>query len=167
MSSLKTASPTPPPSTSYLPAETVFVNLLRSRGIDSQPREGRYPIWRTGPPGYIAWRNRFLGIDSWALKRLHIRALISVQRCTKTRIYRSYVCSESWFNPVIETYPLPWHQKPSPWRIVLPWPPLSTAWSGRAAVFSARPGPTCFQAEICNTFSDKIGSDWTSGELRT
>ncbi len=24
------------------------------------------PIWRTGPPGYIGWRNGFLGIDSWA-----------------------------------------------------------------------------------------------------
>jgi hypothetical protein len=29
---------------------------------------GRYdnPIWRTGPPDYIDWRNRFLWIDSWA-----------------------------------------------------------------------------------------------------
>jgi hypothetical protein len=25
------------------------------------------PYWRTGPPGYIGWRNRFIGIDSWAL----------------------------------------------------------------------------------------------------
>jgi hypothetical protein len=24
------------------------------------------PICRTGPAGYISWRNRFLGIDSWA-----------------------------------------------------------------------------------------------------
>ncbi len=24
------------------------------------------PIWRTGPPDCIGWRNRFLGIDSWA-----------------------------------------------------------------------------------------------------
>ncbi len=24
------------------------------------------PICRTGPPGYIGWRNQFLGIDSWA-----------------------------------------------------------------------------------------------------
>jgi hypothetical protein len=41
-------------------AEPVFVNLLRSPGIDSQP--GRYdnPIWRTGPSGNIGWRNRFL-----------------------------------------------------------------------------------------------------------
>jgi hypothetical protein len=22
--------------------------------------------YRTGPPGYIGWRNSFLGIDSWA-----------------------------------------------------------------------------------------------------
>ncbi len=24
--------------------------------------------YRTGPPGYIGWRNSFLGIDSWALQ---------------------------------------------------------------------------------------------------
>ncbi len=51
--------------------EPVFVNLLRSPGIDSKP-------WRAGtttlfvllarPPGYIDWRNRFFGIDSWAPK---------------------------------------------------------------------------------------------------
>ncbi len=23
------------------------------------------PIWRTGPPGYIGWQRRFLGIDFW------------------------------------------------------------------------------------------------------
>jgi hypothetical protein len=49
---------------------------LRSIGIDSKESippglcslAGRYdsPIWRTGPPGYIGRRNRFLGIDSWA-----------------------------------------------------------------------------------------------------
>ncbi len=34
-------------------------------GIESQPGgQVRQPIWRTGPPGYIGWRNRFLGIDS-------------------------------------------------------------------------------------------------------
>ena len=44
------------------PPEPVFVNLVRIPGIDSQPG-GRYenPIRRTGPPGYIGWRNRFLG----------------------------------------------------------------------------------------------------------
>ncbi len=37
---------------------------------------GRYdnPIRRTGPPGYIGWWNRFLGIDSWA--PLQLRALL-------------------------------------------------------------------------------------------
>jgi hypothetical protein len=42
--------------------EPVFLNLLRSPGINSQPA-GRYdnPICRTGPPGYIGWWNRFLG----------------------------------------------------------------------------------------------------------
>jgi hypothetical protein len=24
------------------------------------------PIFRTGPPSYIGWRNRILGIDSWS-----------------------------------------------------------------------------------------------------
>jgi hypothetical protein len=47
--------------------ESVFVDLLRRPGIDSQPGGPvRNPIYRTGPPGYIGWRNRFLGIDSWA-----------------------------------------------------------------------------------------------------
>ncbi len=35
-------------------SEPEFVNLLRSPGIDN-------PICRTGPQGYIGWRNRFLG----------------------------------------------------------------------------------------------------------
>jgi hypothetical protein len=47
--------------------EPVFVDLLRRPGIDSQPGGPvRNPICRTGPPGYTGWRNRFLGIDSWA-----------------------------------------------------------------------------------------------------
>jgi hypothetical protein len=29
---------------------------------------------RTGPPGYLGWRNRFLGIDFWVFKSLKIRA---------------------------------------------------------------------------------------------
>ncbi len=34
------------------------------------------PFCRTGPPGYIGWRNWFLGIDSYRLlQRLQIRAL--------------------------------------------------------------------------------------------
>jgi hypothetical protein len=48
-----------------LKAEPVFVDLLRRPGIDSQPGGPvRNPICRTGPPGYIGWRNRFLGIDA-------------------------------------------------------------------------------------------------------
>jgi hypothetical protein len=48
-------------------AEPVFVDLLRGPGIDSQPGGPvRNPFCRTGPPGYIGWRNRFLGIDAWA-----------------------------------------------------------------------------------------------------
>jgi hypothetical protein len=48
-------------------SEPVFVDLSRIPGNDSQPA-GRYdnPIYRTGPPGYIGFQNRFLGIDSWA-----------------------------------------------------------------------------------------------------
>ncbi len=60
----------------YPITETVFVNLLRSPGIDTS-LSGRYsnPVCRTGPPGYKAWRSWFLRIDSWAPKRLQIRAL--------------------------------------------------------------------------------------------
>jgi hypothetical protein len=73
-------------------AEPVFVNHLRSPEIDSQPcgipglrkrltntgseLEFLKSLWglgneeeegyRTGPPGYIVWRNSFLGIDSGA-----------------------------------------------------------------------------------------------------
>ncbi len=48
-------------------SEPVFVDPSRSPEIDSQPGGSVCnPICRTGPPGYIGWRNRFLGIDSWA-----------------------------------------------------------------------------------------------------
>jgi hypothetical protein len=51
----------------FISTEPVFVDLLRGPGIDSQPGGPvRNPICRTGPPGYIGWRNRFLGIDAWA-----------------------------------------------------------------------------------------------------
>jgi hypothetical protein len=48
--------------------ESVFVNLLRSPGIDSQPGGLVRQLYLsyTGPPGYIGLRNRFLRIDSWA-----------------------------------------------------------------------------------------------------
>jgi hypothetical protein len=56
-----------PPSPLWVYTEPVFVDLLWRPGIDSQPGGPvRNPICRTGPPGYIGWRNRFLGIDSWA-----------------------------------------------------------------------------------------------------
>jgi hypothetical protein len=53
--------------------EPVFVNLLRNR----------FPAWWAGirqsyltyrPNNLIGWRNRFLEIDSWGIKRLKIRA---------------------------------------------------------------------------------------------
>ncbi len=31
-------------------------------GLGTEEKEG----YRTGPPGYIGWRNSYLGIDSWA-----------------------------------------------------------------------------------------------------
>jgi hypothetical protein len=41
--------------------ELVFVNLLRSPGIDSHPAGPvRHPISLTGPPGCIVWRKRYL-----------------------------------------------------------------------------------------------------------
>jgi hypothetical protein len=47
--------------------EPVFLNLLRSPETDSQSG-GRYKTLFDvpGSSGYIGWRNRFLGIDSWA-----------------------------------------------------------------------------------------------------
>ncbi len=60
--------------------------LLRSRGIDFKESirqtyvtlAGRYdnPICRTGPPGYIRWRNRFTVVDSWAPETFTNSALI-------------------------------------------------------------------------------------------
>ncbi len=55
--------------------ESLFVNLLWAQ--ESIPSlAGRYdnPFWRIGPPHFRGWRNRFLGIDSWA--PLQIRALV-------------------------------------------------------------------------------------------
>ncbi len=49
--------------------EPEFVNLLRSPGINSQlgvPVRQPYLTYHTDPSGYIGWRNRFLGIGSWA-----------------------------------------------------------------------------------------------------
>jgi hypothetical protein len=44
----------------------VFVDPSRSPEIEAQSSGPvRNPICRTGPPGYIGWRNRFLRIDSW------------------------------------------------------------------------------------------------------
>jgi hypothetical protein len=58
--------------------EPEFVNLIRSPGIDSQPGGPvNYPIWCTGPPGYISWRNLFLWIDSWAHKHLQFGLWLS------------------------------------------------------------------------------------------
>jgi hypothetical protein len=48
-------------------SEPVFVDLQGAqKSIPSPGGSVRNPICRTGPPGYIGCRNRFLGIDSWA-----------------------------------------------------------------------------------------------------
>jgi hypothetical protein len=41
-------------------------------GLGTEEEEG----YRTGPPGYIGWRNSFVGIDSGPHTRLKIRALL-------------------------------------------------------------------------------------------
>ncbi len=53
----------------FIRIQSPNLNLLKSPGIDSQP--GRPVVYnpinrRSYPPSYICWRNRFLGIDSWA-----------------------------------------------------------------------------------------------------
>jgi hypothetical protein len=57
-------------------SKDVFANFLMSPGIDSRPGgQVQQPcLCRTGPPGYIGCRNRFLGIDSWAPYTFAIRA---------------------------------------------------------------------------------------------
>jgi hypothetical protein len=51
----------------FFPPEPVFVDLFGDQeSIPSMTGLYAIPICRTGPAGYIGWRNRFLGIDSWA-----------------------------------------------------------------------------------------------------
>ncbi len=58
----------------------LYNQLIRARVCEAQESipnlADRYdnPIWLTGPPGYIGWRNRFLGIDPGLVKRLQIQA---------------------------------------------------------------------------------------------
>jgi hypothetical protein len=50
--------------------------LLKSLKIPSlQAGRSDNLIWRTGPSGYMGWRNQFLGIDSWAPQSLRIPSL--------------------------------------------------------------------------------------------
>jgi hypothetical protein len=65
---------------------------------------GRYDntFYRSGPPGYIGWRYRFLGIDSLEsisglLKRLQIRALYMSQRISPFSLYTHFVYFPSFF----------------------------------------------------------------------
>jgi hypothetical protein len=45
-----------------------FMNLLRKSNSQILSLASLYtnPILRTGPPGYIGWRYRLLGMNSWA-----------------------------------------------------------------------------------------------------
>jgi hypothetical protein len=46
-----------------IPAQYTELEFLKSLwGLGTEEEEG----YRTGPPGYIGWRNSFLGIDSGA-----------------------------------------------------------------------------------------------------
>ncbi len=58
----------PNPIHTALPSEPVFVSFYGAQESISS-LAGRYDnlICRTGPPGYIGWCYRFLGIDFWAL----------------------------------------------------------------------------------------------------
>ncbi len=61
-----------------IPPEPVFVDLLRSPRIDSHrvgPVQYNNPFCRTGPPGYIGWRNRFLGSINIYKYGLRLRSL--------------------------------------------------------------------------------------------
>jgi hypothetical protein len=55
--------------------------LKRLWGLGTEEEEG----YRTGPPGYIDWRNSFLGIDSGAHTRLKIPALSRNGRVTEPK----------------------------------------------------------------------------------
>jgi hypothetical protein len=64
----KNRQPTPPPLLSSpqllteSETEAVFVNLSGAQeSIPSPADRNDNPICVTGPPGYIGWRNRFLG----------------------------------------------------------------------------------------------------------
>ncbi len=48
-------------ASSHWRSEPVFVNPEPQESIPSLAGQYDNPIWRTGPPGYIVWRNRFLG----------------------------------------------------------------------------------------------------------
>ncbi len=89
-----------------------FVNLLRSPVIDSQPGgtvpvRQPYPIWLTGPPGFIGYRNRFFGIDfcapetftNYKFKSLWLSSIIWTIGVLNTSILRQIIaarkCCES------------------------------------------------------------------------
>jgi hypothetical protein len=43
------------------PRAGIFKESMGARSVDTEEEKG----YRTGPPGYIGWRNSILGIDSW------------------------------------------------------------------------------------------------------
>jgi hypothetical protein len=68
--------------------EPVFFNLFLGA-------QDRFPAWRAGTttlfdvPGYIDWRNRFLGIDS--LGSLNVYNSGSGQKCEKSEWIAEYI----------------------------------------------------------------------------
>jgi hypothetical protein len=64
---LSSVFPFKSPFFSFFPPGLVFVDLFGAQeSIPSMTGLYDNPICRTGPAGCIGWRNRFLGIDSWA-----------------------------------------------------------------------------------------------------
>ncbi len=75
---------------------TLLLARFRSLFCLAGPYEN--PIWHTGPPGYIGWRNRFLGINHRHLKRFQIRALYlpGIVHAGKSQLY---TCTIHWKEP--------------------------------------------------------------------
>ncbi len=57
---------------------TWYIPFLQCQNIKNEQEQG----CRTGPPGYIGWRNRFLGIDSRLIKSSKISSLYNTFTCT-------------------------------------------------------------------------------------
>ncbi len=71
------------------------LELLKSlRGLGTEEEEG----YRTGPPGYIGWRNSFLAIDSGAPYTFKnsgseqaFRTIFRISQCFQRKVYFSFL----------------------------------------------------------------------------